>query len=101
MRMKNYRYAITMKTPLGERRGELLLTSLKGMCFGSLSLLDAKHTVVGEIRNDGCGSLSGTIQTLLRKLPFTAQGYFIPDGLDMELNCGNRTYAISGTRKEE
>lgn len=98
--MGNYLYAITMKTPIGERRGELLLTSLEGMCIGSLCLMGTKNTVVGEIQPSGNGCLSGTLQTLLRSLPFTARGYFIPEGMSMELKCGNGTYTVSGKRKE-
>lgn len=99
--MNNYRYAITMKTPIGDRKGELQLTSLQGACYGCMSLLGNNHAVIGEIQHDGCGSLSGTIQTLMRRLPFTARGTFIPERLDIELCCGNKTYAISGTRKED
>lgn len=98
--MGNYLYTITMKTPIGERCGELILTSLEGMCVGSMRLMGVCNTVVGEIRPDGSGSLSGTLQTLLRKRPFIARGCFIPEGLRMELECGNRRYPVSGKRKE-
>lgn len=98
--MGNYLYAITMKTPIGDRRGELILTSLEGMCIGSIHLLASCNAVEGEIQPDGSGSLSGTLQTLLRRFHFTARGYFIPEGLHMELKCGNGTYTVIGKRKE-
>ena len=98
--MPNYLYAITLKTLIGERYGELLLDRLHGTFSGSMALLGVQHPVTGEIGPGGQGKMCGTLQTLIRRLPFTADGNISPERLELNLICGNKKYAIYGKRKE-
>ena len=98
--MGEYLYAITVKTLIGERQGELALNSLKGACSGTLGLLGMINAISGNIRQDGEGMVDGTLKTLLRSLPFTAKGSFTEDALKLKLTCGKRTYDVYGRRKE-
>lgn len=98
--MENYLYAITVKTLIGERHGELALDSLKGACSGTLRLLGIMNAISGDIRQDGEGMVDGTLKTLLRSLPFTAKGSFTEDALKLKLTCGSRSYDLYGRRKE-
>lgn len=99
--MGSYLYAITVKTLIGERYGELTLDSLRGACSGTLGLLEMKSAVLGVIRQDGEGKVEGTLRTLLRTKPFTARGSFSEDALKLKLTCGSRTYDVYGGRKED
>lgn len=98
--MGNYLYAITVKTLIGERYGELALDRLQGACSGTLGLLGIKNAISGDIRQDGAGIVGGTLKTLLRSRPFTARGSFSEETLKLKLTCGSRTYDLYGRRKE-
>ncbi len=98
--MPDYLYDVTMNTPLGERRGVLRLTALEGSTSGSLMLLGISHPILGSISPDGVCHLTGTLQTLIHRLPFRAEGRISPPKVDMLLVCEHRTYPISGKRRD-
>lgn len=100
MRVDRYSYAITMKTPLGERKGQLSLDCGNGWCQGMLTLLGAQTFVQGTLDENWRCELKGELRTLLRSLPFAASGTLRPDRLSLMLLAGGRSYPIDGQRKE-
>lgn len=98
--MDLYAYAITLKTPLGDRRGQLLLDCENGRCQGILTLLGVQTGVRGTLDETGRCELQGELRTLLRSLPYAASGTLLPDRLSLTLVAGGHSYAIHGQRKE-
>lgn len=98
--MAQYFYAITMKTPLGDRRGSLLLDCEDGQCRGILSLLGTKTGLRGTLDETGRCELRGELRTLLRSLPYLASGTLLPDRLTLTLVAGGHGYPIDGQRRD-
>lgn len=98
--MARFSYAITMKTPLGDRRGQLSLDCEQGLCQGMMTLLGTRTSIHGTLDENGRCELKGMLCTLLRALPYTASGMLGQDRLTLMLQAGNHSYAIDGQRKE-
>lgn len=98
--MAHYLYDITMKTPLGDRRGQLSLDCENGHCQGSMTLLGTKTGIQGTLDETGHCELQGELRTLLRSLPYAASGTLQPDRLSLTLVAGGHGYAIRGQGKE-
>lgn len=98
--MAQYVYAITMKTPLRDRIGQLLLDCEDRQCQGMLTLLGKKTRIQGTLDEMGHCELKGELRPLLRSLPYAATGTLQPDWLTLTLRAGGRGYAIHGQRKE-
>lgn len=100
MSVAHYLYDITMKTPLGDRRGQLSLDCENGYCHGILTLLGTKTSLHGTLDEARRCELQGELRTLLRSLPYAASGMLLPDRLSLMLLAGGHSYAIHGQRKE-
>ncbi|MGN0747100.1 MAG: hypothetical protein ACI4ML_10530 [Aristaeellaceae bacterium] len=97
--MARYAYAITMKTPLGERRGQLSLDCEQGVCQGVMTLLGTRSGITGTLEPGGQCELRGLLCTLLRTIPYTAAGMLKPERLSLTLKAGNRSYPLDGEGK--
>lgn len=98
--MARYSYVITMKTPLGERRGQLWLECEQGLCQGVMTLLGTQTSISGTIDASGRCELQGLLCTLLRTISYTAAGALEPERLSLTLQAGNHSYPLDGKRKE-
>lgn len=99
--MAHYLYDITMKTPLGDRSGQLFLNCENRQCQGMLTLLGAKTHIQGTLDEKGCCELRGELRTLIRSLPYLASGTLLPDRLSLTLLAGGHNYAVQGRGRKE
>lgn len=100
MSVAHYFYDITMKTPLGDRSGQLFLNCENRQCQGMLTLLGTKTGIQGTLDETGHCELQGELRTLLRSLPYAASGTLLTDRLSLTLVAGGHGYAIHGKGKE-
>lgn len=98
--MARYSYLITMKTQLGERRGQLWLECEQGLCQGVMTLLGTQTRISGTLASDGRCQLQGLLCTLLRTIAYTAAGTLEPERLSLTLQAGSHSYPLDGKRKE-
>lgn len=98
--MAQYFYDITMKTPLGDRHGQLSLDCENRRCHGTMTLLGTKTGLRGTLDETGRCELQGELRTLLRSLPYAASGALQSDRLTLTLVAGGRSYPIHGQGKE-
>ena len=98
--MMEYTYEVTLDAPLGKKRGLLVLNAIAGDCRGMLSLMSFSNPVRGSVDADGACTLMGRMRTLMRNLPFTAEGRIDLNGLELTLHCGGRSYALHGSIRE-
>ncbi|MGN1018729.1 MAG: hypothetical protein ACI4O7_00010 [Aristaeellaceae bacterium] len=98
--MARYCYAITMETPLGDRRGQLSLDCEHGICQGVMTLLGTRSSITGTLEPGGKCELRGLLCTLLQTIPYTAAGMLNPERLSLTLRAGSRCFRLDGEGKE-
>ena len=98
--MMEYTYEVTLDAPLGKKRGLLVMNGIAGECRGELSLMSFSNPVCGTVDADGACTLMGRMRTLMRNLPFTAEGRIDRNGLELTLHWGGRSYALHGSIRE-
>ena len=95
--MPQYQYRVTMKTPLGSRDGHLLLSTRGTRIRGTLRILGSSNTVSGRLLPDGSCTLAGKIQTLVRTIPYTADGCFDAASIELTIHGERNTMPLQGT----
>lgn len=98
--MMEYTYEVTLDAPLGKKRGLLVLNAIARDCRGVLSLMSFSNPVRGSVDVDGACTLMGRMRTLVRNLPFTAEGRIDLESLELTLHWGGRSYALHGSIRE-
>ena len=83
--MSELQYEIALETPLGPRKGRLLLTVAENTCTGILEVMRERNPVTGTISKDGQCHLTGNIRTLLHSRAFTADGKCLPEAFLPEI----------------
>lgn len=94
-----YDYEITLDTPLGRKCGSLVLNAIVGECRGMLSLMTFSNPVCGAVDDGGVCTMMGRMRTLMRNLPFTAEGRIDPEFLELTIHWGGKNYALHGKIK--
>ena len=65
-----------------------------------LSLMSFSNPVRGSVDADGACTLMGRMRTLMRNLPFTAEGQIDLESLELTLHWDGRSYALHGSIRE-
>ena len=89
-------YDIALKTPLGRKSGELVVSNENGKLSGFLSLLGHTEPIEGIVEENGKCSLKGTFVTLLNTICFTADGVINGEVLNLKIRSGSGTYEMVG-----
>lgn len=92
-----YAYDVVMKTQLGNRKGKLYVTQKQEVIKGCLNILGHENPVVGTVAEDGTYALKGKLITLVRTIPFLAQGYADEKAVRLTLHCPGNIFYITGT----
>ena len=85
---------------MGKKRGVLVLNAIAGDCRSMLLLMNFSNPVSGTVHADGACTLMGRMRTLMRNLPFTAEGRIDLESLELTLHWGGRSYALHGSIRE-
>ena len=94
-----HRFDVTLKTPLGTRKGELRLDRLSGPCTGALDLLQKTMAVTGAVRPDGTVHLTGKLCTLLKEYDHSAEGWIRDGRLFLTFLVRGREMKMQGLEK--
>lgn len=92
-------YDITLFTPMGEKHGVLILFISENHVNGELKILEQITAVDGEIYNGNNIKLTGSLITLVRKIPFTAEGKIGPFNIYLKLVSNSHYYTLNGTER--
>ena len=94
--MKQYRYDVCLKTPIGIRLGTLCVTALSNVLKGNLWLLSRVVPVTGRVDAQGNCHLSGNLITPIQTIPFAASGKLSRHGISLLLHSGQGEFELSG-----
>lgn len=92
-------YQVMLKTPMGVKKGELILQSAEGILSGAMIVM-GKENQIGSGKTDGSAfSFSGEIKTAVGKLPYECTGNVTGDELTGIAKTPKGNLSLSGKRK--
>ena len=97
-------FQITMKVPLGERPGKMRWEEEGGSLSGFLEIMGHKNPFSGQMSSEKIIKIEGTLVTLIRNIPFSAEGMIENGHLKMAITEVRHTYSLEGveiTNNEE
>ena len=99
--MTEYKYDVILYAPIGERSGQLLLRTEGRAVKGELKILRRSTELTGIICEDGSLEAEGELVTLMKRIPYSAEGRISGDDIQMTLYAGRRTYELTSINKTE
>ena len=97
-------FQIVMKVPLGERPGRISWAEDGTAVSGFLEIMGHKNPFSGHLSAEKMIRIEGELVTLIRNIPFTAEGRIENGHLKMLLTEIRHTYSLEGveiTNNEE
>lgn len=94
------RYEITLKSPLGSKKGELSLTEADGTLAGAMKLLGTENTLAGSLCGDNCFHFTGVLQTPITALRYECVGNVADDTLHGIVKTSKGDFLLTGSRKQ-
>lgn len=92
-------YQVMLKTPMGVKKGELILQSAEGVLSGKMIVM-GKENPIGPGTTDGSAfRFSGEIKTAVGKLAYECTGNVSGDALSGVAKTKKGDLALSGKRK--
>lgn len=94
--MKCTLYNIEMQTPLGKRTGQLLLIQDGTAVEGWLEMLSKRDSIHGTWNGKDFCEFHGYINSLIRKIPFTAFCQKKLDRVEIQLTTEDNVFIVYG-----
>ncbi|MGN0406138.1 MAG: hypothetical protein ACI4F1_13000 [Bariatricus sp.] len=95
--MHRYIYDIVLETPIGDRKGNLVLKGEEEEVEGFCTLLGFTQPCSGEIGRDGRCRLRGQLKTFMTRYDYIGTGYADQDKIDLILRSGGKKFYMTGT----
>lgn len=89
-------YNINMRTPIGDRKGQIYVCQDSGKLSGKLNILEHSEPFEGTIDDVGNCKITGEMITLMRRVSYEATGRITPDGLMLSLPDEQNMLVITG-----
>ncbi|MGN0151125.1 MAG: hypothetical protein ACI39Q_01515 [Wujia sp.] len=94
--MSEQRYKVSMKTPLGDKKGTLTAVIAENTLTGYLDILGHKETFEGTIDLTGNCMFNGSFTTLIKNVPFVASGKITDLSVDLQVKGGRNVFELTG-----
>ena len=98
--MREYIYDVILHTEIGERIGSAVVRIHENKVSGILTLLNRTEHFTGSVAQDGTCRLSGKLISLMREIPFEAQGSITAQDLELTLYAARGSYTLTGIRTD-
>lgn len=95
-----YKYDLEMSTPLGKRRGNLELMVWGDFLNGTLTMFARTIPIKDGKRNGRKVSFQGDMKTLMKMLPYQAEGTVQTSGIELTFETEQGTYPVTGVLTE-
>ena len=99
--MKERVFLITMKTPIGLRKGKFSFQEESGVIFGLLEILGHANVFEGSKDENGKITIQSEFQSFKKSVRYDAEGTIQDNMLALYLNDGKHTYKIEGTEMQD
>lgn len=95
--MSEKKYRICLFAPLGRRNGTMVIHETDGKVDGWLEVMNHQNALSGQMSSDGQVTLSGTFQTLISTIAYTATGTISRRNILLSLKTDSGAYyPVSG-----
>lgn len=94
------KYAVVLKTPLGAKKGKLILKSEEDKLTGTMLALGSKEEIQNGKVSDNHFSFEGSFKTALGKLDYQAEGSYKNNSLLGVAKTKKGNFALKGTLVE-
>ena len=94
--MREYFYDVILHTEIGKRKGRADVRIHGTRISGILTLLNKSEQFTGSIEQDGTCRLQGKLVSLLREIPFEAEGMVTMQQLELTLHAAQGSYRLTG-----
>lgn len=94
-------YSALMKTPMGMKKGDLVLEEKDGMLNGKMIFMGKENPISGQAAEGDHFHFEGVLQTAVGRIPFACDGTVAGDVLTASVQSGKGNFGIRGTRKQE
>ena len=92
-------YSITLKTPVGAKKGELILKTDGSGLTGAIVVKGTESPIEAGTVNGSAFTFRGTLDTALGKMAYNAAGHVDGDAITGEAKTKKGTMKLSGKRK--
>lgn len=94
-------FDITLKAPLGDRKGKMEWEEHEGTLDGVLEVMGHRNPFSGRIGPDCLVEIEGNIITQMRNIPYTARGALQSGLLSLELQEPRNRYRLEGKEADD
>jgi len=94
--MQKTTYNIALRTPIGVRKGTMDVQIHGETASGMMHILNRSEPFLGRIDESGECTLSGKLVTLMRTIPYRANGKITGDNIELSLTGGKETFRLTG-----
>lgn len=95
-----YKYDLEMSTPLGKRRGNLELMVWGDFLNGTLTMFTRTFPIRDGRRSGGSILFHGDMKTLMKMLPYQAEGTLLSSGIELTIETDQGKYPVTGVLTE-
>lgn len=95
-----YRYDLEMKAPLGIRKGNLELMVWGDFLNGYLTMFTRTIPIKDGKRNGNKVSFHGDMKTLMKILPYQAEGTILASRIELTIETEQGAYPVTGVLTE-
>jgi len=89
-------YSVLLHTPLGQRSGKLEVQINGDRSSGILHILNRSEPFFGRIDEDGTCRFKGRLVTLIRTIPYQAEGRITKEAVELSLVGDTGKYRLTG-----
>lgn len=86
-----------MKTPLGEKKGILVIEKNGSTLTGWLDIMRHREAFEGTVDEAGNCSISGAFVTLMRRVSYVASGQISASALHLRMEGERNVFELAGT----
>lgn len=94
--MKARTYNISLRTPLGDRKGTLRAEREGNRLNGWLDVMKHREPFEGNVDGEGNCKISGEFVTLMRRVPYVATGHISDSMIRLEVKGSRNIFELSG-----
>lgn len=92
-------YSVSLKTPMGLKKGDLVLATKEGTLTGKMIIMGKENPITDGTCEGDSFHFAGDLKTAVGKLSFTCDGSVSGDTLTAETRSKKGNFQITGKRK--
>ena len=93
------KYEVSLKTPMGLKKGELILFDAEGLITGKMVVMGKENEIDPGKSNGGNFTFSGKLKTAMGVVPYTCEASISGEAISGTVKTKKGDMALTGHRK--